>query len=87
MLDKEKVKTGFYGTVLLKDAFRCPISHHFSWEVSGLIAIHKDEEITGFKVSKTESNWVVSVKGQGANYFFLGCQVRGFVEHGNEPCL
>lgn len=81
MISREKVKEGFKGTVVLKESFRDPVNQKWVVGICGILSVCEDKDAVGFHVSDRESNWVVQVKGTKGNYYFLGCQIRGFVEH------
>lgn len=71
---------GFYGSVLLKDWYihRDGGSYRL---VTGTISILRDEEVVGFKVQRSESNWVARIVGPTESITILGCQIRGVNTH------
>lgn len=68
----------FYGAVILKELFQSPLDGRWHIGVVGRIHILKDEEMLGFRVHSSESNWCAWVVGRnGSTLTFPGCQIRG----------
>lgn len=73
---------GFFGTVSLKESMIIATGD-FYFAIMGNIFILKDEEVAGFKVKGSESNWIARVQnGSGTESInILGCQIRSIHQH------
>lgn len=74
--------TPFIGVIHLKDWLRRGGKQYIS--VAGLVSIISAEEILGFKVKGTESNWftrIVSKTNSSRSINIFGCQIRA-IERG-----
>ena len=68
----------FYGAVILRDTFQSPLDGRYYLGVIGMVSIYKDEEMIGFRVHSSDSNWGAHIVGRnGTTLTFPGCQVRG----------
>ena len=58
-------------------------SGDFYHGIMGNIFILKDEDVTGFKVKGSESNWIARVQNSlgSESINILGCQIRSIHQH------
>ncbi len=70
----------FFGTVILKD-WILTMDNRQVRALTGRLTLVKDEEIAGFKVHGTESNWGMRIVGHREQWTVLGCQIRAVVAH------
>jgi len=65
----------FTGFVQMRDAFLHP-NGRWIHSIAGSISIYQDEELAGFKMRGTDSNWAAVIEGAQGRMVVLGCQVR-----------
>lgn len=80
----EFVTKDFGGSVILKEWVRWHDGRQFIG-FTGRVSILQDEELVGFRVKGTESNWVARVDGATESINILGCQVRAVHVHEGLP--
>lgn len=70
----------FTGYVMTKDWIDVPGENRQVKSVAGTITIREQNELVGFKVKGSESNWVAMIEGNIQRVVILGCQIRAFAQ-------